>query len=225
MADRFDESITQRTIAIVLLIVLIVIAAWSVTWLGGYTLEQQSRSVSTAKDLLEIAALIIGALWTLRVYLVSRTERQIAAIEQQVLVFALPDARLLLRVFVTIRNISKVRIEIATWRLRADLILPFGPETAKIMAKTNAFSEFEAQWGSLTNGTFTGDSFQVALEPGEAELQVGNLIVPDWAEVVQVYSLFERSRDGSTIEGWSQRTVVDLRQEKTNERWPERYFF
>jgi hypothetical protein len=59
----------------------------------------------------------------------------------------------------------------------------------------------------------------MALEPGESELQIGNLVIPKWAEVVQVYSHFERRANagrlvaGTKPEGWSQRTMVDMKLE------------
>jgi hypothetical protein len=215
MRDSFDRTVVIRTVTVVLSIVVIVSISWAVIYERGYTLEEQSKSTSIAKDLLEITALIVGALWTFRIYLVSRTEREAVAVDQTVVTVPLPDGRFLLRVFVSIRNIGKVKVELETWRLRADLILPVAPPFVQLLSGSNAFSERQAKWLPLTNadqGTFTGNDFQITIEPGESELQIGNLVVAKWAEVLQVYSHFQRRLSAKDqIEGWSQRTMVDLR--------------
>jgi hypothetical protein len=219
VSDRFDRRLLWRTGIIVTGVVTIVLA-WFGVFHKGYTLEEQAKSVGIAKDLLEVAAIVIGALWTIRLYLVSRTEREAVSIDQGVSSLLLPDGRYLLRVLVTLRNIGKVKVEFKTWRLRADLVLPLVASlpSSKVVAGCSAFSEHAAEWMWLTNpeqGTFTGDDFQITLEPGESELQIGNLAIPKWAEVVQIYSHFERRTEptvlGAKPEGWSQRTIVDLK--------------
>jgi hypothetical protein len=212
MADRFDRNLLTKTSAIVGGILVAVILSWSVTFFRGYTLDDQAKSVGIAKDLLEIAAIIIGALWTIRTYLVGRTERQAVGIEQNIVHLRLHDGRYLLRVFVVLHNIGKVQVELRTWRLRADLLLPLSPLASALIAERSVFSERQAKWISLTDidqGSFAGDDFLITLEPGESELQIGNLIVPKWTEVVQIYSHFQRNA-GDLIEGWSQRSMIDL---------------
>ena len=217
MSDRFDRQLLLRTALIVSSVAAIVLA-WFVTFHQGYTLEEQAKSVGVVKDLLAITAIVIGALWSIRIYLVSRTEREAVSVEQSVKTLRLADERYLLRVLVTLRNIGKVKVEFKTWRLRADLILPVlaSVPVSEVIAKHSAFSEHTAEWRWLTNpkdGTFSGDKFHITLEPGESELQIGNLVIPKWAEVVQVYSHFERRTEekqpaASNPEGWSQRTIV-----------------
>jgi hypothetical protein len=218
VTDRFDRQLLFRTSAIVAGVLVVVTAAWFASYLNGYTLPEQAQSVATAKDLLEIAAVIVGALWTIRTYVVARTEREAVIVDQSVTALRLPDNRYLLRVFVTLRNIGKVKVDLQTWRLRADLLLPLSPPTKTLLDSRSAFSEREAGWITLTNarqGTFGAADFAISVEPGESELQIGNLVVPEWAEVVQVYSHFERSGTGA-LEGWSQRSVVDLKRGNPN---------
>lgn len=210
MADRFDRSLLARTGIIVVGIIASVLLLWSYTFFHDYTVEEQSKSVGTAKDLLEISAIAIGALWTIRIYLVGRSEREAVSVEQKVVNLRLPDGTYLLRVFVTLRNIGKVKVSFATWRLRADLLLPLSPKAVALIAERSVFSERQAEWAALTDtaqGEFSEADFQVTMEPGESELQIGNLIIPKWAEVVQVYSHFQRG-EGSRIQGWSQRSMV-----------------
>ena len=226
MSDPYDQRLLWRTAFIVASVVAVVL-----TWFGafhrGYTLDEQAKSVSTVKDLLAIAAIVIGALWTVRVYVMSRSEREALNVDQSVITLLLPDGRYLLRVIVTLRNIGKVKVEVTNWRLRADLLLPLVASlpASKVIADKSAFSERAAEWMPLTKaeeGTFSGQEFQITLEPGESELQIGNLVIPKWVEIVQVYSHFERGItataagiSGSRPEGWSQRTIVDIQVELT----------
>jgi hypothetical protein len=226
VSDRFDRQLFWRT-GFIVSSVLAIVLAWFGAFHRGYSLDDQAKSVGILKDLLEISALLIGSLWTIRIYVVSRTEREAVSVEQIVKTLALPDGRYLLRVLVTLRNIGKVKVELKAWRLRADLVLPLVASlpASKVIAERSAFSEHTAQWMWLTNpeeGTFSGEKFQITLEPGESELQIGNLVVPKWAEVVQIYSHFERRATGrldrtalsrSSPEGWSQRTMVDVKVE------------
>src|ERR1700720_766966 len=140
MADRFDRSLLLRTSVTVGGVLLAILLLWSVTFFHRYSLEEQAKSVAIAKDLLEIAAIVIGALWTIRVYLVSRTEREAVTIDQSVQSLLLQDGRYLLRVFVTLRNIGKVKVEFKTWRLRADLLLPLSPPATALIAERSVFS-------------------------------------------------------------------------------------
>lgn len=218
-----DQRLVWRT-ALVVAGVVAAVLGWFAAFHRGYSLEEQAKSVSTLKDLLTIAAILIGALWTVRIYIVSRSEREALNVDQSVITLALPDGRFLLRVIVTLRNIGKVKVQVTTWRLRADLLLPL-VETlpaSKVIAEKSAFSERAAEWMPLTKvqeGTFSGEEFQITLEPGESELQVGNLVIPKWAEVVQIYSHFERATttaeagSGLSPEGWSQRTIVSIQVE------------
>jgi len=164
VSDRFDRQLLWKTGVIVSSVVVIVLA-WFGAFHRGYSLDDQAKSVGVVKDLLEISALLIGALWTIRTYVLSRTEREAVSVEQRVKTLPLTDGRYLLRVLVTLRNIGKVKVEFETWRLRADLILPVVASlpSSKVIAEQSAFSKYAAQWTWLTKpdeGTFSGDKFQ-----------------------------------------------------------------
>lgn len=204
-----DEMLGVRTAALVLLVSIAAAAflGWCVS--SGYSIDEQARAISIVKDLMTIVALVLGGLWTFRIYLKQRTDASALDLTQSVLVLCLPNGGWLLKLTVRLKNVGKTQVQVTEWTYRADVLLPLTDEGERMTATPNGFSERESPWPVYGEVTLTGADFGFAIEPGATQSESANLVLPADLDVVQVYTFIY----SPSSRGWWDRTIIDLRKD------------
>lgn len=204
-----------RELGLGIVVVVGLFAMWGVLRWRHITLEDQVRSLDVILKIVSISAIAVGAGWTYNAFLRQRLASPRLNVTQGVKSVRLPDGRHLLKVEATVSNIGQIQVILRLWRLYAEQILPLTETVKTDDLPKLAYTDQQANWYRVADGNFTGAAFGMLLEPGEVDHAIGNLVIPEGVEVVQVSSYLWVRADGAWIEGvpsvWRSQDIVDLR--------------
>lgn len=216
---RFRDKHSHRfgmSLAVALPVLLIgawIALAYSKNFPGLHTLEAQARFFDILLKIATISTFALGGLWTYQAFLRQRITEARLNVTQAIQAFRLPDQRWFLKIHATLSNVGQTEVFLRLWRLHAELILPLSDSVLPDL-EHEVFTDQGAHWEWFKEGEFTGESFFVRLEPGETDKVVGNIVLPEWAQVIQVFSHFSVREDGTPIpgrpSGWLCRDLVNL---------------
>ncbi len=214
------------------LVVFLLLMVWASLGLAQFNTEEQTRIFDILAKISTITAVIVGGVWTYFSFFRQRLSAEKLNLQQTAQALRLDDGRCLVRVLVQIENVGQTRVDLSSWELRAERILPLDQDSLHILKTRDAFTEYQAKWETIAgfeDGKFGGyEQFEMRLEPGEGDSVIGNLVIPTGEELIQVVSQFpkgrerpaprglrrEPTRDAESQHHWIRQTVLDLREDK-----------
>jgi hypothetical protein len=137
-------------------------------------------------NIAQVIALIVGAVWTYRLFVRQRSNIVRVNIEHVVRGFLLQNDQRLIRVVMEIHNLGTVLLQPTKGSLS---IYAVSPSTKGLIHKVYESSETaDKNWPEIKNLpiNFAEDNFR--LEPGEKERYPYDFIVPSSLEIVQIHS-------------------------------------
>lgn len=160
-----------------------------------------------ASNVVQILAIIIGAIWTYMLFVRHREKWPRATLEHLIQHWSLDDRRRVLRVVEKITNTGGVLLRVSTRKTWVQQIHPMLPEPLQAL---EAGTSQEAPWPTLGTHEKKEEKSPPELEPGESDHFEHDFLIDTEAETVQVYSHFENERRRSS--SWSRwRKVRDDR--------------
>ena len=167
-----------------------------------FTLSRLSRAVdwpttaSSIANIAQVIGLIVGGTWAYRLFIRQRTVQPSLEIAHDFQSFLLePDPiRTLIRVTVTIRNVSKILMSPRHGQLLLDFAGPTHDDTV--------------QWIDSNRREFDFGDYDLLLEPGESHRYVFDFVVARAAGLVRLRTVIRQSQDSSDF--WDSNSVYPL---------------
>jgi hypothetical protein len=160
--------------------------------------DQETSALSSTKTLIEVIAIIVGALWTYVLFVKTRQRYPAANLSHQVVHKKLDANKVLLRVIVTIQNVGKILIKLEHIQTTVYTVLPLSTELSDIIntRQRDIIEGTEIDWveakGGYLQKTWTKGTPEV--EPGESDQFAFDFILGERADYVIVYSYFRNRR-------------------------------
>lgn len=171
-----------------------------------------------ASNVVQILAIIVGAIWTNMLFVRHREKWPRATLEHLIQHWSLDDGRRVLRAVEKVTNTGPTLLRLSSRKTWVQQILPILPEPLEAL---ESGTKQEAPW--LTLGKpheTTAEENPPELEPGELEHFEHDFLIDPDAEVVQVYSHFQNPqrakrwwewwRKSGDNRGWTLTTVHRL---------------
>ena len=200
------------TFIILVLLIIVSFIFWKLL-VNLYTSEEISSITGTLSDLVTIIAIIIGGIWSYQIFVKTRVPNYRLNLEYEILCIKLSDGRFLIKVYLIMENIGNVDIQLTSWTLRAERILPLPPLAIESFSEKNVISESEGIWRAITDEEeeiLSNGNFKRYIEPGEIDQAVANIIISPSIQIVKIYTHVKSLIRSKTI-GWPIQTIVDLR--------------
>jgi hypothetical protein len=155
-----------------------------VTVVGGFllgrwfTLNSLSRAVDWAvtvsgiSDVAQVVGLIVGGAWAYRLFVRQRTEQPSLEITHELQAFRLDEGKVLIRVSVALRNVSKVLLSPRRGELTLD--------------RSATITGDSISWGDTLSRKFDFRDYDLLLEPGESHRYAFDIVVPSSVGLVRV---------------------------------------
>jgi hypothetical protein len=167
------------------------------------------EKVETVQAIVTIAAILVGGLWTYRIFIEERHEYPHANVEQKLSHVVLSKRAKLLRVGIELSNTGSAKMMIGKATIWVQQILPMlsCPKDGVCVAdETNdAIKNIKRKndhfgWPLIAE---RNGNVEYSIEPGEKQLLEFEFIVPPEVKVARVYSYFrnEKLKEGGEI-GW-----------------------
>lgn len=181
--------------------------------------------IETVGTMVTIGAILVGGLWTYKLFIEERKHYPHANIEQKVSHVQLSDRTNLLRVGIELTNSGTSRLRSDKAIVRIQQILPVPPCIGEgPCAKEEVISALKDperkadrfSWPMIAEREHNVGQF-LDIEPGEKDLVEFEFVVPTEVTVVRIYSYFrndQRSKQGSDEIGWKTSSQYDFRQSK-----------
>lgn len=180
--------------------------------------------IEVVQSIVTISAVVIGGLWTYRLFIQERKQYPHANIEHKTSDVSLPDETHLLRAEVQLTNTGNGRLLLGNWVVRVQQILPLPychkvdpcaiEEVNQALTNTERGSN-RFTWPLLAERENKGQE-SLDIEPGESDSIEFEFAIPPTVKVVRVYSYFQnriRSTEQEQI-GWSRSSVYEFAKSK-----------
>ena len=172
-------------------------------------------AVALLQGLATVAAVALGALFAYRNSLLFRSFEPHLTVTQAAASRPVGTQYVHISVITTLRNTSKVRVEIREGLFRIQQIQPMSDEDVVHLYnqsfKPGAFASID--WPVLDTATWQREPDALVVEPGESHQEPREFIVSKDVETVLVYSYFYNRlhKDGSqSAQGWTATTFYDI---------------
>ena len=205
----------NKILGILLLILAVVLAhylliSFADLWLpDGF---EAKESMAILQALVTVAAIVVAGFYAVAKWELFRDFEPHLAISHSVNHRAIGENYVHLDVTVTLRNSSKVKVDLQKGFLLLQSISPITDEAIEgIYAK--AFSEGyveEFGWPVLEEQYRVWERKQLVIEPGEAYSDVLEFIIANEINTIQVYTFYYDSRSSDNDKGWDMATVYDI---------------
>jgi hypothetical protein len=146
------------------------------------------------KNVAEIVAIIIGAIWTYYFFVIKREKYPRAKLEQNILWWPVTEGKIAVRVTVTIHNNGEVLLKLTNGYTYLQQVKPLLPETetfikeGKDLVKVN---ETEIQWPMLGKQREHFKLGMMEIEPDENDEVNSDFVIDMPVESILVYSHIE----------------------------------
>lgn len=183
---------------------------------ASFAAQRHRDLLSVARDYLTILALLVGGAWTVWTVIQYRDLHPIITTEHHISHRPLPLHKVLLSVDVDVTNAGKVLLKPLLSRVSILQVLPLTAEgLEKVRQGTLASNNRrDIDWPKIDGKDYPKELHQRQLEPGETEPFHYDFILPDFVEVVAIYTLVnnpELTREHGSEAGWQRLTLCDLR--------------
>jgi hypothetical protein len=169
--------------------------------------------ISNLKDVAQIAALLIGGLWTYQLFIKGRSGLPRATLSHKLAHRALPGERTFLRVTTQIANTGTVVLNLDRMTVRVQQVIPLGGDFGETVAQgLDLVQEGETlvRWPVLGERSQRWDRGVRQVEPGETDEITCDFVLRDVVQTVQVYTYFNNVVKSGREIGWVARTLYDF---------------
>ena len=172
------------------------------------TLNQLASALQAAAA---VVALIVGGIWTYRLFVKNRLDKPSARTSHQVAIRDLDDCGLLVRVGVVVENLSVVLIRIEKGKVRLKRMLPLAPALSQQLREHDCplVEGQKVQWPLLETRPFAWKQ-PYEVEPHESDTLYFDFIVDKPLITFEVYSYVKNVSMGRREIGWNTTTVHDV---------------
>ena len=165
------------------------------------------------QSIVTIAAVVLGGVWAYFKLHTFRDFEPHLTISQEVSHRSISDGYVHLFVQTTLRNSSKVRVEIREANFRLQRMGPLANEEVERLYAEVFIDRKEdsIQWTSYDEATRIWSKGEMTIEPGESYHEPYEFIVSNEIESVIVYAFFHNSQYRKyPAQGWAATTVHDI---------------
>lgn len=162
--------------------------------------------IQAAESIATILALIIGAIWTYKLFIQNRQKYPRANLHQEITHFKLPDNKFLIHVSLIIENIGNVLIQVQSIEVRLLQVFPFPPENLAQVKKCSDATDknqSEIDWPQLDCKQIEIGKTSYEIEPGEIDVYHFDFIVKEPVNVVEIYSHVVNIKKKKKDIGWT----------------------
>jgi len=145
-----------------------------------------------------VVAIVVGGIWVWRRFRVSGEPYARAGLEHLVLGCDVSSDKLLLRLWLTIKNVGAVRLNVADLFVRIQQIAPCEGDAVREFETADKFM-LEGRWPKIGEKTIT--NAKCAIEAGETEVFEFDFLIPKMVESFAVYSHVSNSANPGR--GWN----------------------
>ena len=167
---------------------------------------------SALADVAQIAAVVVGAIWTYRLFVRQRLGQERANVKHAVDHRVLDKNSRLVRVLIELENIGSVMLNPPKGETSVQQVLPVADEIAKLLAEgeepfENGATEFD--WPVIATREYDLKAEDVSLEPGEVERLLCDFIIPIDIRTIEVHTIVYCS-SRANAQFWDETTLHDL---------------
>jgi len=196
-------------------------------------IKQIAESVKPA---IEIAAIIIGGVWSYLLFIKNRQSRPKAKISHLIYSERLNDQKILLRVELKISNIGNVLLQIQSCKTWIQQLTPLDMDKLKLIEEgKNLVSEekHEADWGLIDGVEIfykenkaavkksdiktVVENFVPQIEPGEEDFIYFDFTIDANVQTILIYSYLRNSSIRRRDFGWSLCTIYNISKQTSKE--------
>ena len=201
---------------------LLALAAFLVIAAAPFLLERWAPGLGGVGDVaaalqaaVTTAAVVVGGAWAYVKFQAFRDFEPHLTITQAVSHRSVSSGYVHLAVTATLRNSSKVKVEIRKGAYWLQTVAPFEDEQIDDLYREVFVDgrEKSIQWPVYDTIEHAWEEGEFVIEPGESHQETYEFIVSHRIESVAVYAYFKnprRSKSSRTAEGWSATTVYDI---------------
>lgn len=197
---------------LICLLLLIVFSIISLT-----TIKSLGESI---KPIIEVIAILAGGWWSYRLFIKNRLDYPVAEITHQISNHDIDSKFQYISVLVTMKNISKVLIELDFCQILVQQMFPLqidilemlqkaDPEQIRLGIAADLFSPRDKQitWREIGYRDYEWEKGIINLEPGQTDVFQYEFIVKKETEIIRVISYFHNKKITSTNVGWRTPTI------------------
>ena len=206
--------VSGLTLLAIAVAVAVIVPEWS--WKNVGPIKDLAGGIQSA---LTVFAIVVGGVFALVKLQVFRTFEPHLTITHEVHHRYVGDSYVHIDVTATLRNSSRVAVEIREAEFSIQQISPVSDEEVEAVY-SDVFIDKKLiylQWPFLESVPFEWDEGEMVIEPNESHQQTYEFIVLGHLETVLIYTYFENPqfpRPPKSAEGWAATTVYDIVTEK-----------
>ena len=170
-------------------------------------------------NLATIAALIVGGIWTYRLFIKRRLGYAKAEVTHAIVHRTLSPDKILIHLTVKIRNIGDVLLSIVNADVRLQQVIPapdFVLDAAASGEDPIQDGQTEIEWPILRHRISNWDKGKIEIEPGESDVFDYDFIIDVGVSTVEVYSYIKNKMKTGREIGWGKTTLYDITLPETN---------
>ncbi len=184
----------------------------AVLYLAVEDTQRVENSIGIVLDAATLLAIIVGGFFAVYKLQIFRDFEPHLTVSHVVNHRRIGDRYVHIDVTVTLRNGSRVRVDVQEGFFLLQQIAPAGDE-----GEQNLIDQFlrdegtqDFQWPTLDEGSFTWGSDGVVIEPGETRQELSEFFVPVDVNTVSICTYYYDSRRSRASQGWGATTVYDI---------------
>lgn len=177
--------------------------------------ELLSQLAGVLQSLAAVVALIVGGIWTFRLFVKNRLNKPCATSGHLVTTRHLQGNGLLVHIGVEVKNESAVMMRLTSGEVRLVPILPLSEEAVLALDAVRkparcAGEDAEVTWPGTLQYTFDWSKDPREIEPHESDTFHFDFVAADALTTFQVYSYLRNEAKGKRDIGWSTTTFHDV---------------
>ncbi len=202
--------VSVATLLAIAVAVAVIVPEWS--WKNVGPIKDVAGGIQSA---LTVVAIVVGGVFALFKLQVFRTFEPHLTITHEVHHRYVGDSYVHIDVTATLRNSSRVAVEIREAEFSIQQISPVSDEEVEAVYSEVFIDKklIYLQWPFLESVPFEWDQGEMVIEPNESHQQTYEFIVLGHLETVLIYTYFENPqlpRPPKSAEGWAATTVYDI---------------
>lgn len=172
--------------------------------------------LDVCQKVVSIAAIIIGAIWTYKLFIEHRESYAKADIHHEVATVDLGDNRLLLRINVSIQNTGNTVLRLTDGEIQIERILPLDAVIVDEASRRQSalFDETERViWPVVRIKKIKWERGDFEIEPGEHDKSPFEFILSNPPDVINITTYFSNPyKNQQRRLGWAYSSIIDLRE-------------
>lgn len=174
----------------------------------------------------EIVAIIVGGIWTYKLFVRRRQKYPRAKIEHRITDRPIADGKVLVHVVVTISNMGEVLISLVSAETWIQKVLPLSPRLMKSINEGEDLVEedkTEIQWPLIESRQEKWKKGECQIEPGEPDESRYDFVIDQDIQTIRVYSYYQNATERKREIGWQLATIYDLASFQRSKKTPSWY--